>query len=267
MKKAIYIAVVVILLLVFGVSAFFVGSYLLEGKKQAARYDELAQSVKDAQATAPSTEAPAEQATDPTETVETEPTEPQMLPGYAELWELNNDLVGWLRIEDTVIDYPVMHTPDAPNFYLDKDFDKNNSARGALYIREECDVFEPSDNVTIFGHTMMDGSMFAYLHNYVEPFIWEENPLIFFDTLYEYHVYKIFAVFKTTANLGEGFAYHQMEYAESEEDFNEFIATCKDLAFYDTGITPEYGDKVICLSTCEYSQENGRLVVAAVRIS
>ena len=58
-----------------------------------------------------------------------------------------------------------------------------------------------------------------------------------------------------------------MEDAESEEEFNEFIATIKRLSFYDTGITPVYGDKIICLSTCEYTLENGRLVVAAYRIS
>ena len=109
--------------------------------------------------------------------------------------------------------------------------------------------------------------MFAALNAYVDKETWEENSLIFFDTLYDFHVYKIFAVFQTTASIGEGFSYHQMVDAESEEDFNEFIKTCKQLAYYDTGITPKYGDKTICLSTCEYSEENGRLVVAAYRIS
>jgi sortase B len=122
-------------------------------------------------------------------------------------------------------------------------------------------------NTIIYGHNMRDGSMFAALHDYLDKETWEYNPLIFFDNLYEYHCYKIFAVFTTTASIGEGFTYHQMVDAESEEDFNEFIATCKDLAVYETGETPVYGDKVICLSTCEYTQENGRLVVAAYRIS
>ena len=109
--------------------------------------------------------------------------------------------------------------------------------------------------------------MFAALHSYIDKETWDENPFIQFDTLYENHEYEIFAVFKTTASLGEGFKYHQFEDAESEEEFNNFIATCKELAFYDTGLTPQYGDKIICLSTCEYTLENGRLVVAAYRIS
>ena len=55
--------------------------------------------------------------------------------------------------------------------------------------------------------------------------------------------------------------------AANEKEFNDFVSTCKKLSFYDTGITPVYGDKLICLSTCEYTLENGRLVVAAVRIT
>lgn len=109
--------------------------------------------------------------------------------------------------------------------------------------------------------------MFAYLGNYYEKSTWEQNSLIFFDTLTESHVYKIFAVFKTSGNDNVGFAYHMMSDAANEAEFNQFIAECKRLSFYDTGITPVYGDKIICLSTCEYTLDNGRFVVAAVRIT
>ena len=190
-----------------------------------------------------------------------------MLVEYGKIYEQNNDLVGWIRIDGTKIDYPVMQTPDNPNYYLKRNFDGESSDWGCIYAREECDINEPSDNITIYGHNMMDGSMFQNLNAYESKATWENNPLIFFDTLYEYHVYKIFAVFKTTASVNQGFKYHNMIDAESKEDFDKFIKTCKDLSFYDTGITPEYGDKIICLSTCEYTLENGRLVVAAVRIS
>ena len=119
----------------------------------------------------------------------------------------------------------------------------------------------------MFGHNMKDGSMFATLNNYVNQYFWEDNQIILFDNLYEYHTYKIFAVFKTSASLGEGFGYHKFVDAANEQEFNDFVSTCKKLSFYDTGITPVYGDKLICLSTCEYTLENGRLVVAAVRIT
>ena len=180
---------------------------------------------------------------------------------------MNNDMVGWIKIEGTKVNYPVMQTPDNPNYYLYRDFDGKDSARGCIYAREECDINDPSDNITLYGHNMRDGSMFAAANAYVHKATWEENPLIFFDTLYEYHTYKIFAVFKTSANIGEGFTYHNMIDAQNKEDFDQFIAKCKDLSFYDTGITPQYGDKIICLSTCEYTLDNGRLVIAAVRIS
>lgn len=263
-KKILFIATVVLLLVAFGVSAFMVVNYLAEGKQQEDRYDQLAQMAS--QASTEARETKAEETTAAT-TEDTTPTELTMIPGYQEIYNQNSDTVGWIKIEGTKINYPVMQTPDNPNFYLDHDFDGNSSKRGALYAREECDINRPSDNITIYGHNMADGSMFATLNNYTTKSYWEKNSLIFFDTLYEYHTYKIFAVFKTSANIGEGFSYHQFEDAENEADFNEFVSTCKKLAFYDTGITPKYGDKIICLSTCEYTLDNGRLVVAAVRIT
>lgn len=266
MKKSLYTVAIVILLIVFGVSAFMVGSYIINGRREASSYEDLAalrESIR--------VEAETAEATTATETTEdtapTEATEPQMLPEYAAVYEQNPDLVGWIKIEGTPIDYPVLHTPDRRDYYLKRNFFGESSDWGAIYIREQCDMFEPSDNITVYGHTMRDGSMFAALHRYTEKEVWEQAPLIFFDNLYEYHCYKIFSVFITTASVGEGFTYHQMVDAENEDDFNEFIATCKDLALFDTGETPVYGDKVICLSTCEYTQENGRLVVAAYRIS
>jgi len=265
MKKTLYIAAIVVLLLVFGISAFQVGSYILESKQQEAQFEDLAASVQAAQEAAKATSP--KETTDTTEPVETTEGEPVMLPGYAELYEENPDVVGWLKIEGTELNYPVMQTPHSVDYYLKRDFYGNHSEHGCIYAREECDVFRPSDNVTLYGHNMKDGSMFAPLNAYVDKETWEYNSIIFFDTLYENHVYQIFSVFTTTASLGEGFSYHQMEDAADEEEFDEFIRTCKELQLYETGIVPEYGDKIICLSTCEYSQENGRLVVAAMRIS
>ena len=267
MKKSLYIVAVVVLLIIFGVSAFKVGSYLLEGKQQEEKFDEMAAQVQAAQQAAKETTEATEETQEEEESVPTTVGEPVMMPGYAELHEQNPHMVGWIKIEGTKLDYPVMHSPDKPNFYLEHDFDGNKSARGCIYAREECDLFEPTDNITLYGHNMRDGSMFAPLNAYVNKETWKNNSLIFFDNLYEAHVYQIFAVFTTTASVGEGFPYHQMDNAASAQEFEQFIQNCKNLQLYETGITPIYGDKIICLSTCEYSQENGRLVVAAVRIS
>ena len=273
MKKVLFTAIVLLLVAAFGISAFMVGNYLIDGKKQEDRYNELSQIAASTQGTTEAAETTA--ATIPQETTEetavpaetTEPTEPGPLSGYKEIYEMNNDVVGWIKMEGTKMDYPVMQTPSEPNYYLYRDFDKKNSKRGSIYAKEECDINTPSDNITIFGHNMQDGSMFACLGDYTNKRAWEHNSLIFFDTLTEYHTYKIFAVFKTSANLGQGFRYHMFVDAANEQEFDEFVSTCKQLSFYDTGITPVYGDKLICLSTCEYTLDNGRLVVAAVRIT
>ena len=270
MKKGMFIVVVVLLLIAFGVSAFMVGSYLLEGKEQEDRYNELSQiaanSTRETTAAVETTQsAETTQAQETTQS--TEPTDPTMITGYAAIYEQNPDTVGWLKIEGTKLDYPVMQTPNDRDYYLYRDFDKKDSRRGSLYAWADASITEPSDNITIFGHNMADGSMFACLNNYTDKAYWEENSLIFFDTLNEYHTYKIYAVFKTSANIGEGYSYHQFVNAATEDEFNTYVKTVKDLAFYDTGITPVYGDKLIALSTCEYTLDNGRLVVCAVRIT
>ncbi len=268
MKKVLFSVTVLLLVAAFGISAFMVGNYVIEGKKQEELNDKLANIVASAQnTTADPTEeettSATEETTQPTQATE----EGGILPGYQEIYDMNNDTVGWITLPGTKLDYAVMQTPDSENYYLYRDFNKAESVRGSIYAREVCDINKPSDNITIYGHNMADGSMFAALNSYVNKTAWDNNSLIIFNTLTEYHTYKIFAVFKTSANIGEGFSYHKFVDAENEQEFNDFVSTCKDLAFYDTGITPVYGDKLICLSTCEYTLSNGRLVVAAVRIT
>ena len=248
------------------ISATVLGRYYWTGYKEQGRFDELAQ-------LRPSVSRPDPTASSEAENEYTEVTDPKtgktrlILKEFAELFEMNSDMVGWLEIPGTDINYPVMHTPNQEEYYLHRDFDRNYSNRGCLFIHESCNVFSPSDNVTIYGHRMKDGTMFARLDNYMERDFWEENPYIYFDTLSEHHTYKIMAVFCTTASVGKGFTYHRFVNAWDAVEFNAFVDTCKSLALYETGITAQYGDKLICLSTCEYSQENGRLVVVAKRIS
>lgn len=191
-----------------------------------------------------------------------------ILPEYQALYEMNNDLVGWIKIEGTNVNYPVMQTaPDNRDYYLYRDFSREWNAGGSIYAREECDVFTPSDNVVLYGHSMQDLSMFQNIKKFNRKSFWEEHQYIQFDTIYERHTYQVIACFKTTANPGEGFSYHLFNTAANEEEFNSFISTVHELEFYDTGLTAEYGDMLLTLSTCEYTLNNGRLVVVAKRIS
>lgn len=263
-----------LLVIIFCSSAFYVARYFLDSKTQMDRYDNLAAIVEQERnqlhTEPPKPVAPEETAppaTDISGEIIPEPSEVAILPEYRTLHEMNSDLAGWITIEDTKIDLPVMHAPDRKDYYLKRNFDGEPNAHGCLYIREACDINAPSDNVTIYGHHMKDGTMFGGLKKYQKQSYWETHDTILFDTLYERRTYKIFAVFKTTATLDQGFPYHAFINAEDEADFHEFIDTCLSLSFYDTGIKPVYGDKIICLSTCEYTQTNGRLVVAAVMVN
>lgn len=268
MKKVLFTATIVLLVAAFGISAYLVGSYFIEGKKQEDLYNDLQTQMSQARdETTQGTTVPTTQETTQSTTAATEPT---MLPEYAVLYEQNPDTVGWLRIDGTKINYPVLQhqglDEKGQEFYLYRDFEKKDNKHGAIFVKDNVDVNKPSDNIVLYGHNMADGSMFAALNAYTNKATWENNSLIFFDTLTECHTYKIFGVFKTSANLGEGFSYHNYVDAENEADFDNFVSTVKELSFYETGITPEYGDKIIMLSTCEYTLDNGRLVVAAVRI-
>ena len=179
---------------------------------------------------------------------------------------MNNDMAGWIRIEDTQINYPVMYTPDNPDYYLKHNFYKESSAYGVPYIAEHCDPMEPSDNVIIYGHHMNNGSMFAGLMNYEDRDFYERHKTVRFDTLTETAEYEVIAVFKTTVYDDTGFKFYLFSHAETEKEFTDYVEQCRELALYDTGVTAEYGDKLLTLSTCEYSNTNGRLVVVAKKI-
>lgn len=238
---------------------FFIDHYK-ESNKQAALYGELAELVDAA--------AQTDAATEPAEQIPYS-EEKMLLPELAELYQQNGDLVGWISIADTNINYPVMQSVNEPNFYLKHGFDKEYSDYGCPYVQEDCDVQEPSDNLVIYGHHMSNGSMFAHLEKFKSKDFWSEHRMITFNTLTDKQEYEIVAVFRTVVHTDspEAFKFYRFIDAESANEFDDFIAKCKELSFYDTGVTAEYGDKLITLSTCEYSRNNSRLVVVAKRIT
>lgn len=265
-RKIIYYALLGIFAAVFIGSAVYLISYFSNSHKTTDLYSGLAD-IKSAALNSENTS----NSQDPTDSGGSQQGDASpgsgILPEYQALYEMNSDIVGWITIPGTDIDYPVMQTPDNTDYYLYRDFNKEYNRWGCIYVRESCDVFTPSDNITIYGHHMKDGSMFADLDFFKEKSFWENHRTFTFDTIYEHHTYEIVAVFKTSANLGKGFSYHTFETASSEEEFNEFISTVKSLQFYETGVTAQYGDMLLCLSTCEYTLDNGRFVVVAKRIS
>jgi sortase B len=185
-----------------------------------------------------------------------------ILAKYKELYLQNEDMAGWISIDGTTINYPVMQTKNNPNFYLKHNFEKEYSDLGVPYIQEDCDL-AASDNLIIYGHHIKGQKMFGALEDYKSKSFYEKHKTIQFDTLTEQAEYEIIAVFKTVAYSAEGYRYYDFVDAENEEEFNAYVGKCKELALYDTGVTAKYGDRLITLSTCEYSAQNGRLVVVA----
>lgn len=230
-------------------------------KKQSAEaFDQVAALVQETQ---PEEDTPA---TTPTEGEVPEETTVTAYEKYAAVYAQNPDFAGWITIPGTNIDYPVMQSINNPNFYLKHAFDGSYSNYGVPYAQENCDL-ELSDNVILYGHHMNDGSMFADLCKYESEDFYREHSTFTFDTLSGYGNYEIVTVFKTVAYSQDGYKYYHFVNAECAEDFEEYLAQCRALALYDTGVTAEYGDRLLTLSTCEYSRNNGRMVIVAKRIA
>ena len=192
-------------------------------------------------------------------------TEPVILPELAEIYADNPDLVGWITIEGTVLDYPVMHTPENGEKYLYKNINGKFDANGLPFIKDGCSMDPESDNIIIYGHNMKSGKMFASLMKYAKKDYWEEHPTIRFSTLYEEREYKIIAAFydRVYYKYEDCFKFYQFIDAKDEAHFEEAISYFKENAEYDTGVTAEYGDRLITLVTCAYHVKNGRFVVVA----
>lgn len=194
-----------------------------------------------------------------------------MLPEMAELYAENPDIVGWIQIEGTEIDYPVMYTPQDGQFYLYRNFEgeEDPTQEGCLFVDEHCSVDPRSTNLLIHGHNMKNGTMFHTLINYKDEDFYKQHPVITYKTLYEQQEYEIAYVFLSKVyNVEDNvWKFYKFYEAENAEQYDDFTAHCKELELYDTGVTAQYDDDLITLTTCEYSTDNGRMVVVARRVT
>lgn len=254
MKQKLLLCGAAVFAVLFLFSGIMLGRQLSDQKQSAEAFDNIAALVQEE--TPPADEP---QESEPPQTEQT------AFEKYAAVYEQNSDFVGWISTPGTNIDYPVMQTIDNPNYYLKHSFEKQYSDYGVPYVQENCDL-GLSDNCVIYGHHMNNGSMFADLCKYADEDFYRAHKTIRFDTLSGFGEYEVVAAFKTVAYSEQGFQYYHFVNADSAEDFDAYIAKCKELAFYDTGVSAKYGDRLITLSTCEYSRQNGRMVVVAKKI-
>jgi len=192
--------------------------------------------------------------------------EAKILPELKEIYELNHDLVGWLYIADTVIDYPVVQSDDT-EFYMTHDFYGNSNSNGQCILYPTCDPWTPSYNLVISAHHMRSGAMFGNLPKYKDKNYWETHKIVEFDTLMERKKYVVFAVFYSADydEDEEGFRYQvDIQY---KIDADHWLEEIEENELYDTGIDAVFGDEFLLLTTCDRSRHrDGRFVVVARRI-
>lgn len=189
---------------------------------------------------------------------------------YSELYKVNNDIIGWVAIEDTKIDYPVMQTQSNPEYYLHRSFDKERSSAGTPFMDAGSDIFIPTSNFLVYGHNMKNGTMFHDLLKYESEGFYEKHKTFEFDTIYKggQGEYQVIAAgySKIYSKDSKKFKYYQYASITTESEFNEYVSGVKALSIYNTGVTAEYGDQLVTLSTCAYHTDEGRFFVVAKRV-
>ena len=187
---------------------------------------------------------------------------------FAALKDQNSDFMGWISIEGTSLDFPVMYAPDNKDYYLKHDFKHQYSDYGVPYLDEKTTIGAnaQSDNLIVYGHNMKTGTIFGCLTEYKKAAYYQEHPYIEFDTLYGDAQYEVFAAFAIDVVQDTSFVYNQ--YVDMDEDtYNAYVDEVLRRSDVDSGICPTYGEQLLTLSTCEYSSANGRYVVVARRVS
>lgn len=174
------------------------------------------------------------------------------------LFEKNADCIGWVYIEDSAVDYPVMHTPSEPQRYLRLNFDKEYSNAGIPFL--DGDNTLDGDNLIIYGHNMRNGTMFSDITQYRNENYFTEHPIIEFETARGLKLYTVFAV----VYVKNEDSWYDFYAAADETDYKNKIDEIKRRALYDTGITPEYGQQLLTLSTCYGATKSDRIIVVGV---
>lgn len=241
--------IITIFVVIFVISIIFIGAYIYKSYKEKKNNKDVLNNV----------EINSEEITE-------EKTK-RMLQ-VEELQKENQEVIGWIEIEETNINYPVCQAKDN-EYYIKHTYKKEYSNDGSIFLDKDYEWNPPSSNLLIYGHNNKNENMFQELLKYEEESYYKEHPTIRFATATEDSTFEIIAVFKSRVfykNEQNVFRYYYFVNAETEGEFNEYVANCKKSSIYDTGKMATYGEQLMTLSTCEYSQENGRFVVVAKKV-
>lgn len=192
---------------------------------------------------------------------------------------VNGDMAGWIKIDGTYVDYPFLSEPlneetiENPNsYYLHRGLDGEYFYAGSLFMDYRnvfgSDENSQSENIVIYGHNMMNDTMFGSLSLYRRDYsFYADNPIIQLNSNYRDYQYVIFGFMITSGNYWDTeFRYWNMEELDTEDDFNYYVDTIKQNSLVDTGVDVRYGDKLLTLSTCYSNADNSRFIVVARRL-
>ncbi|MDY3014606.1 MAG: class B sortase [Evtepia sp.] len=263
-KDLLFLFLLVFLCAIAAISFFMILSQFFEAKREQEAFEELSNIIPyhyiDEESATDKGDLPLKNPDNATENGDS-PVNP-----YAELAQRNPDFAAWLQMPGTNVNYPVMFTPDKPEYYLRRAFDRSASISGTPFIGADASL--DSDCFIIYGHKMKNGSMFGTLEYYTGPEFWSQQKYFTLDTVDEQRIYEIFAVVKTKILAADtlDFQYYRYTGALSDSKFSELTEWLRGQSLYDTKINPVYGEQILILSTCSYHTENGRLIVAARKV-
>lgn len=212
---------------------------------------------------------PAETAADEVEEPEATP-EPELIENpYTDYFLQNEDMAAWLQIDGMIIDYPVMWTPRDEEYYLRRGFDGRPDNNGCLILDTDSSLDPLTTNLIIHGHNMDTGTMFGTLFEYKDPEFTKEHNIMRLYTKNGIRTYEVLAVFYSQVYKKSDvvFKFYKFFQADTQEEFDDFYDNIMELSIYDTGVTAEFGDHFLTLSTCSYHVEYGRFVVVAKETS
>lgn len=202
------------------------------------------------------------------ETLSSEPEPERVANPYADSYAQNSDMAAWISVPDTIIDYPVMQTMKDENYYLYRGFDRKDNKNGCLILDTDSTLEPIGTNLIIHGHNMKSGAMFRHLFDYEDKSFFENHRYMKLYTKECERNYEVIAVFYTQVykKTDDVFKFYKFFQADTEEEFLDYYDNIKEMSLYDTGVTAEFGNRFLTLSTCSYQVENGRFVVVAKEI-
>ena len=192
---------------------------------------------------------------------------PDILDEYIGAYSLNKKLIGWIKIDGTKVDYPVLQTVNN-DYYLDHNFDQEEDKNGSIFLDKDCSIWPRSQNLILYGHNMKSGKMFGTLKNYKDENFYKEHSQIQFDSIYEKGIYDVMFVFSEVVHdeTEITFKYYQFINSNSSVEYDSYMKDMSEMSLYETGVTSTYGDALITLSTCDYSQGAERFVIVAKKV-